>query len=261
MNQVIKNISIIGTGNVAWHLGNAFARSGIEINHIAGREMEKAKQLAELLGCKSFGTLEDEIPESDLYLLAVRDDVIRTVFEKVFKKGRFIVHHAGAIKADILDMHDNKYGVIWPMQTLTKNNEIDLKETLIAVSGNSEETQAQLKELASKISSRVIEVSDEQRSVMHLSAVWINNYTNHMYDIAYNLLKENNLSLELFYPLMEEHLNKLKEMPPDQLQTGPAIRGDMATLAKHKSMMNNHKEWKELYDTLAKSILHKYINK
>ena len=261
MNPVIKNISIIGTGNVAWHLGNAFAKAGIEIKHVAGRDHDKAKQLSELLGCKSFGIIEEEIPESDLYILAVKDDVIRTVFEKIYKKGRFIVHHAGAIKGDILAMQDNNYGVIWPMQTLTKNNDIDLQQTLIAVSGNSKETQLMLKELASQISSRIIEVSDEQRAIMHLSAVWINNYTNHMYDIAYHLLKENNLSLEYFYPLMEEHLKKIKEISPDQLQTGPAIRGDMATLAKHKSMLNNHKEWKELYDTLAKSILHKYINK
>ncbi len=261
MKPGIKNISIIGAGNVAWHLGNAFAKAGIKINHIAGRDHDKTKQLAELLGSKSFGALEEEIPESDLYLLAVKDDVIRTVFEKIYKKGRFIVHLAGAIEGNILAMHNNNYGVIWPMQTLTKNNDIDLQHTLIAVSGNSPEYQLMLKELASRISSRVIEVSDGQRAIMHLSAVWINNYTNHMYDIAYNLLKENNLSLELFYPLMEEHLTKIKEIAPDQLQTGPAIRGDMATLAKHKSMLNNHKDWKELYATLAKSILHKYINK
>lgn len=259
--MAINNISIIGTGNVAWHLGNAFANAGIEIKHIAGRDSEKAKLLADQLGCNSFGSVEDEIPDTDIYLLAVKDDVIRTVFEKVYKKGRFIVHHAGAIKGDILEKNGNNYGVIWPMQTLTKNNDINLGQTLIAVSGNSRESQALLKDLASKISSRIIEVSDEQRAIMHLSAVWINNYTNHMYDIAYNLLKENDLSLELFYPLMEEHLRKIKEIAPDQLQTGPAIRGDMATLAKHKSMLNEHKEWKELYDTLAKSILHKYINK
>ena len=261
MSPDIKNISIIGTGNVAWHLGNAFAKAGIEIKHIAGRDQDKTKQLAELLGTKSYGVLEEEIPESDLYLLAVKDDVIRTVFEKIYKKGRFIVHLAGAIEGNILAMRNNNYGVIWPMQTLSKNNDIDLQHTLIAVSGNSPESQLMLKELACQISSRVIEVSDVQRAVMHLSAVWINNYTNHMYDIAYNLLKENNLSLELFYPLMEEHLTKLKEIAPDQLQTGPAIRGDMSTLAKHKSMLKNHKYWKELYDTLAKSILHKYINK
>ncbi len=261
MTSAIKNITIIGTGNVAWHLGNAFANSDIEIKHIAGREEEKTKQLAGLLQCKSYGLMDGEIPESDIYLLAVKDDVIRTVFEKVYKKGRFLVHLAGAIKGDILAMRDNDYGVMWPMQTLTKNNDVDLGKTLIAVSGNSPESQAQVKELASKISSRVIEVSDEQRAIMHLSAVWINNYTNHMYDIAYNLLKENNLELEMFYPLMEEHLNKIKEKAPDQLQTGPAIRGDMSTLEKHKSLLSKHKEWRLLYDTLAKSILHKYLNK
>ncbi len=257
----IKTITIVGTGNVAWHLGQAFTSAGIKVLHIAGRDVEKAQQLSENFKSSSFGDLNTDMPETDVFLLAVKDDVIRTIAEKVYKPGRILVHCAGAIGADILHMPDNHYGVIWPMQTLIKQNAIDLKETLVAVSASSPELQDALKNLVSKITNRVIKVNDAQRAIMHLSAVWINNYTNHMYDIAYHLLKENDLPMELFFPMMDEHLSKLKTMNPDLLQTGPAIRGDMATLSKHKTMLEKHPDWQQLYDTLSKSILHKYLNK
>lgn len=259
--MTIHSISIIGTGNVAWHLGNAFAGAGVEIKHIAGRDLEKTRQLSELLHSKTYGHIDQEMPDADLFMLAVKDDVIRTVAEKVFKPGRLLIHNAGAINGNILQFNNNNFGVLWPLQTLTKNNVIDLKQTLIAVSGNSPEVQSALKELASKISNKIVEVNEDQRAIMHLSAVWINNYTNHMIDIAYNLLRENDLQMDMFFPLMEEHLDKLKQMPPDQLQTGPAIRGDLATLVKHKQLLQGHPEWQLLYDTLAKSILHKYLKK
>lgn len=255
----VKSIAIIGTGNVACQLGKAFLNAGIAIHHIAGRDAAKVKDLADALQCKNYGSITEPITESDLYLISVKDDAIREVAEKINAPGRIMIHNAGAVNADILNFGKNEYGVIWPMQTLLKENDIDLKQTLIAVAGSDETVQKALCLLAGKITDRLISVSEEQRTVLHLSAVWINNFVNHMFDIANTILTENNLNFDLFFPIIEEHLEQLKHSPPDQLQTGPAKRADLATQRKHKAILSKHADWEQLYDSISKSIFNKYL--
>ncbi|MFI5172775.1 MAG: DUF2520 domain-containing protein, partial [Chitinophagales bacterium] len=234
----IKSISLIGTGNVAWHLGKAFLAAGIEIKHVAGREHAKVKELAAALKAGSSGAITEPVADADAYLIAVKDDAIREVAEKINAPGRLLIHHAGAANTDILNFGNNEFGVIWPIQTLIRENDVDLHNTLIVVSGSTKEVQEALCNLAGKITDRLVSVSEEQRTVLHLSAVWINNFVNHMFDIANNLLKENDLSMELFFPIIEEHLEQLKHNSPDQLQTGPAKRADLATQKRHKSVLS-----------------------
>ena len=257
----IRSIVIVGTGNVATHLGFAFIKAGINVHGIVGRNMDAANQLAQHLNNVPVYQLGADLPIADAYLIAVRDDAIRDVALKIASKETLLIHCSGATNANILDIKGNNYGVIWPMQTLTKANAISLHQTLIAVNGSTAAVEADLVELMQLVTSRVIQVSETQRAVLHMSAVWINNYTNHMFVIAEQLLKENNLDVALFYPLIDEHIQKLKELPAVQLQTGPAARGDMATLNKHLGLLGNHPEWRELYDILAQSIINQVLKK
>lgn len=257
----INSIVIIGTGNVATHLGIAFIKAGINIVGIVARDIEAGNQLAQRLANPPVYKLGADLPIADAYLIAVKDDAIREVALKIASKQTLLIHCSGATNANILDIDDNNFGVVWPMQTLTKSNEISLRQTLIAVNGNTPEIESAIAELMGKISTRIIRVTETQRQVMHMSAVWLNNYTNHMFMIAEHILAEHNLDLEMFHPLIDEHVSKLKTMPADQLQTGPAARGDMATLNKHMSLLNNHPDWKQLYDTLAQSIINQALKK
>ncbi len=258
--MAIQSIAIIGTGNVAWHLGAAFRNAGIRIVHIAGRTPEHVQDLAVHLGCNSVSDISESLPYADLYLIAVKDDAIHETAKTIYSPGRLLVHTSGAVPILDIQYGSDAAGAIWPMQTITRSNEINFSNTLFSITGTDSDTNTLLTELADKISSRVIVVSDEQRATMHMAAVWINNYTNHMFDIAFELLLKRGLSLELFFPMIEEHVHKLKSMPPGQLQTGPARRGDMATLQKHYKMLEGNPEWQRLYETIAQSILHKFLS-
>ena len=262
LNMQIQAITIIGTGNVATHLGKAFLKAGIQINAIVARDQQKAIALGAVLNNAPGLLLGDLLPPSDAYILAVKDDAIHEVAKTIAQKDRLLIHCSGASNGNILDVKGNEFGVMWPMQTLTKNNDVALNQTLIAVSGSNDDTLMAIAALARKISERIVEVSETQRAMLHLSAVWINNYTNHMFVIAEQLLKENNLDFNLFIPLIDEHIEKLKTMSADLLQTGPASRGDMVTLNKHRSMLKSHPEIQQLYDVLAQSVLnHSLKNK
>jgi len=257
----IRSIVIVGTGNVATHLGFAFINAGIAVNGIVARNIEAANQLSQHLNNAPVYHLGADLPKADAYLIAVKDDAIYTVASKIASKETLLIHCSGATNSNVLDIKGNNYGVIWPMQTLTKANSISLHQTLIAVYGNTPAVEADLVNLMQLISTRVIQVTETQRAILHMSAVWINNYTNHMFVIAEQLLKNNNLDVALFYPLIDEHIQKLKELPADQLQTGPAARGDMATLNKHRSLLLDYPDWKQLYEILAQSVINQVLKK
>ncbi len=253
---MINNIVIIGTGNVAWHLGNVFNKNGVSIVHIAGHKLENAQKLAEELTCQNYSSLDFQLPQADAYLVAVSDDFIRETAKKINTENKFLIHASGSLAADCLKFDGNKYGVLNPLQSLTRYKEVEFKKIPFCISASDKEAEQEITSLAKRISDTVVVCTDEERSALHLCAVWVNNFTNHLYDIANEILKEKNLPFELLLPLIEETVNKIKTITPAQAQTGPARRGDFSTIVKHKNMLKNHEPWQELYQELTDSIIH-----
>ena len=255
----IRTILLVGTGNAAWHLGINFLNAGVQIAGVAARDTDKAVALAMRLGGAPVFGLSEQLPHVDATILLVRDDAVEEVATLIAEPGRLLVHCSGSIKADAIKRSEHEYAVAWPLQTLQKDHPRPLTNTVVAVTGSSPETEARVAALFSKISERVHIMSEHQRSVMHMCAVWINNYTNHMLHIGHTLLTENDLSFSMFFPIIEEHVKLLHEQTPYNLQTGPAKRGDMGTLSRHMALLHDHPDWQELYDRLSKSILNTYI--
>ena len=258
--MAIRSICIIGNGNIAWELGRAFHQAGISITGIISRNPKEGKLLADTLGSVFVDLDADDFPQADIYLLAIKDDAIRDVGEKIFRGDMRLVHTSGAVEAEALEFRENACGVIWPMQTILKNRDVDFKNTLMVVTSNDSLLEEELAQLAKKISQRVLIGTDRQRAMLHLGAVWTNNFVNHLFDIAQYLLAEENLEFKVFLPMIREHVAKLEQFTPDQLQTGPARRGDHATLGRHLKLMEDHPNWQQLYDDISDSIMQKYIN-
>lgn len=256
--MAIKTVTIIGAGNLAWHLIKMLQENNFLIQHIAGRTPEKAEAMAAELNC-SYSGITAELPQSDIYIISVKDDAIKEVAQKIYSEGKFIVHTSGGTASDVLQMNGNAFGVIWPMQTLVKGNALDYKKMLIAVSASDDATREKLGAFAKSISDHVEVVSDEQRAILHMTAVWVNNFTNHLFDIASDILAENNLKFDLMMPMISEMMEKVGTVDPEFLQTGPAKRGDMTTMEKHMQLLSNHPEWKQLYYELSRSIINKFI--
>jgi predicted short-subunit dehydrogenase-like oxidoreductase (DUF2520 family) len=257
----IRSILIVGTGNAAWHLGINFLDAGLHITGIAARDTEKAVALSVRLGSVPVYGLSDQLPEADATLLLVRDDAVEEVAKLIAQPGRLVIHCSGSISAEAIKMAEHPFAVAWPLQTLQKEHPRALTNTVVAITASDAETEQKVAALFGKISNRVHIMSEHQRSVMHMCAVWINNYTNHMLHIGHTLLSEEGLEFSMFFPIIEEHLQLLHEQTPGNLQTGPAKRGDMGTLSRHMALLEDHPEWKDLYDRLSKSIINTYIKK
>ncbi|PKB00267.1 Rossmann-like domain-containing protein [Flavobacteriaceae bacterium MAR_2009_75] len=250
-------VSIIGTGNVAKHLYNAFFKAEIvEIIQVVGRN----KKALSSFGIEEKTTSDfSEIEDADIYVVAVSDSAISAVSQKLESKSGLVAHTSGASSIEMLSKH-KAYGVFYPLQTFSKDQKIDFRKVPVCVEGSTKSNMTILKKLGSEISESVHEVDSEQRQTLHLSAVFVNNFTNHLFYIGNKICEENQLPFDLLKPLIEETVQKLKSTTPFNAQTGPARRGDQETLISHMEQLGSLQD-KEIYNLLSQSIQSTYGKK
>lgn len=249
----INSISIIGTGNVAFHLGNAFFEQGIQIDFVAGRNLIEAGKLA--IQWNASVAHSYNVINSDLILLCISDDVINLVLEQL-DENIPVAYTSGAVDLSKLKRKEN-IGVFYPLQTFSKDKSINLFEVPFLIESSDSELSQRLFDLAWKLSRKVIFASSEERKKIHLAAVWVNNFTNHMVYQAKDYLDQQSLDWELLIPLLTETIDKIKTMDPFDAQTGPARRKDKQTIEAHLTMLNEKQ--KALYLTISKSITDTYF--
>lgn len=250
-------VTILGSGNVAWHLAQAFQSKGIAIEGVWSREPRNSHELASLAGCKVIPDLLDLPDDGSLVLLALPDHVLPDIMDKLryrFWQHSVFVHTSGATSISILEGPFAHYGVLYPLQTLTKGHPVGPWPIPFLVHGNTVENTERLKQIAGKLSTQVQIVSDEDRAILHLSAVIINNFINHLGGLAFNQLEANGLDRRLLEPLALETIRKLFIYPAREIQTGPAKRGDISSLAKHLQMLANDPQFAALYRQISLSI-------
>jgi len=251
------SIVILGTGNVAKHLFDAFtAQIGTEIIQVYGRSPNALSYFKNHLNTTSDLS---NIKEADIYLIAISDDAISAVSKFLAAKKGLIVHTSGSIPMNILP-HKHRRGVLYPLQTFTADRKVDFKEIPICIEAENKEDYELLNEVGSTISDKVIQLDSDQRKALHLAAVFANNFTNHMYHIAQEICVQNDTPFELLFPLIKETAAKIQDLTPFIAQTGPACRSDSGTLEKHLTQLKNKKH-KKIYTLLSESILKTYGKK
>jgi len=250
----MTKVVLIGSGNVAKHLHDVFSVSEtIELAQVVGRNEMVLKDFGNAVKTT---TDFSKIEESDIYIIAVSDDAIASVSKKLGKTKGLVVHTSGGKSIAILQNHIRN-GVFYPLQTFSKNRKVDFNKVPICVEANSDSDLKLLKELALHISEKVFEVSSEQRKALHLSAVFVNNFTNHLYYVGNRICEEHQLPFEILYPLIEETVHKLSDLSPRDAQTGPARRGDTKTVNAHLNQLKKLDE-NEIYALLSQSIQKTY---
>jgi len=247
-------IVILGTGNLATQLGMALYAQHAEIIQVYGRTGTHASDLANLLGCNSTTSKLKIITDADLYILAVSEAAITEVLSDAPIRDRLIVHTSGSISIDILATFSKNYGVFYPLQTLSKQKAVDFSTVPICIEANSAENLEKLSKLAKIISDQVFEINSIQRRELHLAAVFVCNFVNHLYAIGEKLLHEQHLDFNLLKPLIAETAQKAILFSPPGVQTGPAIRGNQTIMEQHLKMLEQHPEWQKLYELISSDI-------
>jgi predicted short-subunit dehydrogenase-like oxidoreductase (DUF2520 family) len=250
MSDLFKHLVLIGSGNTAATLGNLFLVNGLPPAGIFGRNRSETKTLAKEWNCLE-GSLEEISMKEGIFFICVSDRAIAEVAHLLPLNNSIVVHCSGAQSLSILPF-ENK-GVFYPLQSLLKNRVPTTSIPLLIQSSN-DFTHQTLMHLAQLLSPIVKQVSDEQRLKIHLAAVLASNFTNHLYALAYDYCKKEQLDYALLAPIMIEVTSRASTQDPAQLQTGPAIRHDVETIEKHLKLLNDNPGLRELYEFLTTSI-------
>jgi predicted short-subunit dehydrogenase-like oxidoreductase (DUF2520 family) len=251
------DIVIIGSGNAATALGHLCHRGGHKILQVFGRNMVTVDALASAIEAAPVYQWSDITPEAALYIVALPDTAIPTLYENFTLQKGMVVHTAGAVPMQALNKVARNYGVLYPLQSLHKKV-MSYSNIPLLVDGNTPEDKTLIADFAATLSGKVAYANDEERIKLHVAAVWVNNFANHLYTIAWDFCHENQLDYSLLLPMMEETVSRQYHGKPADFQTGPAIRGDQATIVKHLSLMEGKPEWQELYQILTNKITRYY---
>ncbi len=250
-------VVLIGSGNVATNLGTALRASGIEILQVWSRNALNAQTLANRLGATSISDLALLSPEADIYLISVIDDAIPLVAAEFKFPDKLLVHTSGTTGIETLKNASRRNGVLYPIQTFSKNRAVDFLAIPIAVEASSPEDLGTLISLAAKISRKVIQLNCQQRKALHIAAVFACNFSNHLYTLGKEILESNELDFDLIRPLILETADKVQEMEPEEAQTGPAIRQDNLIIQRHLEFLQSDNKLKQLYELFTESIISK----
>ncbi|MES2448311.1 MAG: DUF2520 domain-containing protein [Bacteroidota bacterium] len=247
------NVVIIGSGNVATHIAKALKLVDVNVTQVWSYHYQNASLLANEVNAVAIKELSEVDFDADVCLIAIKDDEILNISHQLKSFKGIIAHTSGSVNLAVLENFEN-FGVFYPLQTFSKNKQVDFSTIPLCLEANNEESLAVLKEIANKLSTNVLEVNSDKRKILHLAAVFACNFTNHLYALADDLLKANDLDFDIIRPLITETANKVQHALPLTVQTGPAIRNDEQTLEKHEELLNDHQELLKIYKILSDSI-------
>lgn len=257
MSDLSLKITIIGAGRAGFQLGRALVLAGHQVPQIMSRQLHKAAAAAAELGSEPVSRLSGIRAGSDLYLLAVSDDAIGSVAAELaacLPEQAFAAHTSGATPAGVLSPHFARYGVFYPLQTLSLERLVDFRQVPLCVQAADAADQQWLFDLGRSISNTVQAVTDEQRAALHLAAVFVNNFTNAMLQAGYEIAERAELPFSLLLPLLEETFQKAQTGPPKAVQTGPALRRDEQTLQRHLRELEGQPELSAVYRAISRYI-------
>ena len=247
----MKNIILVGSGNVATNLGLALKKSSYPIVQVYSRSIENAKKLANKLNTEFTNDLT-QLKSADLIIVSVNDDAISNVLSQI--KNTSIVHTSGSIGINIFNDNFSNYGVLYPLQTFNKEVNVNISEIPFCIEGNNLAFEKQLTTLAKQLSNNVVLMDSEQRKQVHIAAVFACNFSNQMFSIADDLLAEKNLDFKILLPLIKQTIAKLSTNKPKAVQTGPAKRNDNNIIQEHIKHISKQ-EVKDLYQEISNNII------
>ena len=244
------SVILLGAGNVAAHLYEAFDKAdGITINQWYNRSLKPLQPFK-----KNVEITNDlsQLKDTDVYILAVSDDAVASVSANLPLENKLIVHTSGSVGIHDLDKK-NRRGVFYPLQTFSKDVDVDFSEVPICLEIEHKQDLNILKKLATAIGCKSHRVNSDQRSALHLAAVFVNNFTNQLYRIGHEITESRSVDFNILKPLIKETAHKIDNLSPYLAQTGPAKRDDKKTIKKHLKALDKDIH-KDIYELMTKSI-------
>ena len=245
-------VVVLGAGNVGTHLCNVFEKSDKVLL------LQNYNRKGELVLNSNVPVTNQlsNIASAEVYVVTYNDNALLEEVLVLKKLNGLVVHTSGATPIDVFNDLDN-YGVFYPLQSFKKSLSVNFSTVPIIVEANSKQNEALLLHLAQSISTVVYQINSKQRNALHVAAVFANNFSNFMYTQAKNICDDFGIDFQILKPLVTETIKKMEISNPEEVQTGPAIRGDIKTIERHLVTLEQDNQ-KEIYRVLTKAIQEHY---
>ena len=251
-----QKIIILGAGKVAQQICKQCLLKGVEVLALWSRNYEATLYLN--LNVPIVKKIEDLPTVADTYIVCVSDAAIADVAAQLplrIREQRLVVHCSGATPMTVLEAHCAYFGIFYPLQTFSVNSKPDWSQIPICVSSNVASKTEQLRNLAKIIGNHIYDINDKQRLALHVAAVFVNNFTNHLFAIGEDICNMESVSFDILKPLIAETAAKILHQSPAQAQTGPAIRNDVPTIKRHESFLEDYPaDFLDIYKLMSKAI-------
>lgn len=240
-------IDIIGKGKVGTCLNDAFSSAGADLRLVNSRTFEGIR------------------PEADLVLIAVSDQAIHEVSKRLMESQTYagkkpvVAHVSGTTPLEVLEDWGRR-GVFYPLQTFSKESEIDFRQVALLAEWNCSEAESTLRNACDILDAHFSMIDGEQRKAVHLAAVFCCNFLNEMIASAYSIMEENGLPEKILTPLIETTIAKALALGPEKVRTGPASRGDLMTISRQMDALKDKKGLRDVYESVTGLILEKTKN-
>ncbi len=253
MNTQGRKIVFIGAGNVANSISDVLRKKN-SIIQVYSKTLAHARKLGKKLTCEFTNDLKNISKDADLYITAVKDDALEGVCKKLKLPGKIVIHTSGSTEMNILKNVSENYGVLWPMYSFVGGAKLEAGASCF-VEGSNKKTENYLTLLVKELKGKCYYIDSEKRGKIHMTAVFVNNFPNHLFTIAEKLCKDAGVPFSLFLPLAQETVDTIKRQSPAVSQTGPASRNEKRILKKHLGLLESYPEYKKVYEVLTKSII------
>ena len=249
------DIVFVGAGRLATNLAMALHAKGHRITAVYSRTMASARMLAEAVDARATDDLAALPLEADAFVIAMKDAVLADVVAQLHQQraSQIFLHTAGSMPLSVFGSHCHG-GVVYPMQTFSKERLVDFAPIHVFIEGCDAQTLQVARQVASAVSSHVIELSSEERRHLHLAAVFACNFANHCYALSAEILERHGLPFSAMLPLIDETARKVSVMTPREAQTGPAVRYDRNVMAAQEQLLAGEPEMQQIYEMMSKSI-------
>jgi len=254
-------IAIVGTGNIAFQMGQRLSSQGINVSLIIGRNVQDGNRLASKIGCQFSDNFDTSDPECDVYILAVSDRAIEKVAKSLNRTDAILIHTSGSINMDVLP--GNNTGVLWPLYSITKERILNWKEIPLVTESSNKRVENCLVTLTEALGGEQYFLNSKQRAHAHLLAVCANNFTNHFFHLIEEHQSELDLNKKMFHSIVKDTFDTILTSDTEEnillnRQTGPAIRKDKVSMKNHNEMLSENPQLRKLYETFSTSILETY---
>ena len=247
-------LSFIGSGNSATVLAHLCREKGHTLQQIIARNEEAGRALAAEMNCSyiPFGAAPDR--ETEAVIICLSDNALSEALCGMNFGNIPVMHTAGAVSMNVLQTVSSNYGILYPLQSLSRKNPV-IPSIPFIVEGNNEHMRAFVRFLAGTLSDTVDELDEERRLRLHAAAVIVNNFTNYLYSTAKDFCDKEKIDFDLLKPLIVETAERIKDNSPADVQTGPAIRKDIITLDKHLRLLSNYPKLRTMYMRMTDGIM------